>query len=128
STEDGKISANADGTGSLNGYTELKSKTDLIGTSTIQSPLQIQTDERNVTIAWTEGGSGLRSSCQIAQATPQDAGVLSAPHFRRFNDSVHKISVSQQPTEIEIIGTRHDESFKTSATITPVSDTQAGVM
>lgn len=129
SAEDGKISANADGTGSLNGYTELKSKTDLIGTSTIQSPLQIlQTNEQNVTIAWTEGGSGLRSSCQIAPASQNAAGVLSAPQYVRYNNSIKEISVSQQPTEIKINATRHNGTNSPSATITPVSDTQAGVM
>lgn len=128
STEDGKISANADGTGSLNGYTELKSKTDLIGTSTIQSPLQIQTNPQNVTIAWTEGGSGLRSSCQIPSVSGEAAGVLSVSQARRFDNSIKEISVSQQPTEIKINATRHNESISPSATITPVSDTQAGVM
>lgn len=128
STEDGKISANADGTGSLNGYTELKSKTDLIGTSTIQSPLQIQTNPQNVTIAWTEGGSGLRSSRQIPSVNHDGAGVLSVQQYHRYENSIKEISVSQQPTEIKINGTRHDGVLKTSATITPVSDTQAGVM
>lgn len=128
STEDGKISANEDGTGSLNGYTELKSKTDLIGTSTIQSPLQIQTNPQNVTIAWTEGGSGLRSSCQIPSVSGQSAGVLSVSQARRFDNSIKEISVSQQPTEIEINVTRNNGTTDTSATITPVSDTQAGVM
>lgn len=129
STEDGKISANADGTGSLNGYTELKSKTDLIGTSTIQSPLQIlQTNQENVTIAWTEGGSGLRSSCQIAPANQHDAGILSPQQYTRYNNSIKEISVSQQPTEIKINATRHNGTISQSATITPVSDTQAGVM
>src|SRR5699024_5402936 len=99
STEDGKISANEDGTGSLNGYTELKSKTDLIGTSTIQSPLQIQTNPQNVTIAWTEGGNGLRSSCQIAPANQHVAGVVSATQYLRYNNSLNAISASQQPTE-----------------------------
>lgn len=128
STEDGKISANEDGTGSLNGYTELKSKTDLIGTSTIQSPLQIQTNEQNVAIAWTEGGSGLRSSCQIAPVNKEAAGVLSVPQYRRYENSIKEISVSQQPTEIKINATRNNGISSTSATITPVSDTQAGVM
>lgn len=127
SVDDGKVSANADGTGSLNGYTKLKSKTDLIGTSTIQSPLQIQTDPQNVTIAWTEGGSDLRSSCQIPSVSGQGAGVLSVSQARRYDNSINEISVSQQPTEIKINATRHNGT-STSATITPVSDTQAGVM
>lgn len=129
STEDGKISANEDGTGSLNGYTELKSKTDLIGTSTIQSPLQIlQNNEQNVTIAWTEGGSGLRSSCQIPSVNRQAAGVLSVPQYLRYENSVKQISVSQQPTEIKINAAKNNGTSSTDATITPVSDTQAGVM
>lgn len=127
STEDGKISANEDGTGSLNGYTELKSKTDLIGTSTIQSPLQIQTNPQNVTITWTEGGSGLRSSCQIPSVSKEGAGVLSVSQYLRFDTSIREISVSQQPTEIKINATKNNGTTSTSATITPVSDTQAGV-
>lgn len=122
STEDGKISANADGTGSLNGYDDLATDT-----ANAYYDLHLNQTASIVQIEATHN-DGTADQLTIPSVNQQGAGVLSVPQYLRYQNSIKEISVSQQPTEIKINATKNDGTISTSATITPVSDTQAGVM
>ena len=122
STLAGKISANADGTGTLNGYDDLATDT-----ANAYYDLHLNQTAGIVQIEATHN-DGTADQLTIPSVDRQGAGVLSASQYLRYQNSIKEISASQQPTEIKINTTRTSGTTGTSATITPVSDTQAGVM
>lgn len=96
STEDGKISANADGTGTVNGYSALKTTVNNQGTAI--STLEPKVNSSITTVAIdskipelelrTTKNNGTTTSISISTADNQHNGIMSAEMFNQLNRAI----------------------------------------
>ena len=133
STTEGQIAAEADGTGSLNGYDTLKSgvsgnTTAISGLTTRVGAVETKNSQQDTSIRTNETKiAGLRSDLTTLEGevntnkTEIDAVKINA------DKSINNIVVNQSAPSVQIIADKNDGT-SVSRLISPVSDSQAGIV